>query len=140
LNPLTRNKSPTNRKVSMRHTFISLLLAACLLSAFVPAHSYTYQYTTNSNLKRWPSNTITIALSTSLSSPGPNIKPGTDVVGTVRRALQRWAEAANVQFVEDQDPNHRNLQSVSTPDPTTGRGDGVRLITIADTPENRNVF
>ncbi|HYX40996.1 MAG TPA: matrixin family metalloprotease, partial [Pyrinomonadaceae bacterium] len=112
----------------MRRTFISLLLAACLLAAFVPARSYTFQYASNSVLKHWPSNTITVALSTSLSSPGPNIKPGTDVVGTVRRAMQRWAEAANVQFIE-----------TSSSQQDVGQ-DGVNLITIADTPTNRNIF
>jgi Matrixin len=112
----------------MRRIFISLLLSCCLLAAFVPARSYTFQYTSNSAQIHWPSNTITIAFSTSLSSPGTNIKPGTDVVGTVRRAMQRWAEAANVQFIE-----------TSSAQQDVGQ-DGVNLITIADTPTNRNVF
>ncbi|PYS92774.1 MAG: hypothetical protein DMF64_07920 [Acidobacteria bacterium] len=112
----------------MSRTFISLLLAACLLGMSLPARPYTNQYTSNSNLIRWSSNTITIAFSTSLSSPGANIKPGTDVVGTVRRALLRWSEAANIQFVE-----------TSSAQQDVGQ-DGVNLITIADTPTNRNVF
>src|ERR1041384_3533192 len=112
----------------MSRTFISLLLAACLLGMALPARPYTFQYTSNSAQIHWPSNTITIALSTSLSNPGANIKPGTDVVGTVRRALQRWSEAANVQFVE----TSSSLQDVGQ--------DGVNLITIADTPANRSVF
>src|SRR2546423_11762823 len=113
----------------MRRTFISLLLATCLISAaVVPARSYTNQYRSNSSLIRWPTNTITVAFSNSLSSPGANIKPGTDVVGTVRRALTRWSEAANIQFVE-----------TSSAQQNVGQ-DGVSLITIADTPTNRGIF
>jgi len=113
----------------MSRTFISLLLAACLLGMALPARPYTFQYTSNSAQIRWPTNTITIAFSTSLSSPGANIKPGTDVVGTVRRALQRWSEAANIQFV---------VTSSSQQD--VNMNDGVNLITVADTPTNRTVF
>ncbi len=113
----------------MGRTLTSVLLALCLLGAAVPARSYTFQYTSSSLLTRWPTNTITVAFSTSLSNPGGNIKPGTDVVNTVRRALARWSQAANIQFVETQ----TGLQSVSA----SGNGDGVSLITIADTPENR---
>ncbi|HEX8068343.1 MAG TPA: DUF4214 domain-containing protein [Pyrinomonadaceae bacterium] len=113
----------------MRRILTSLLLALSLLGAPAPARPYTYQYTDGGAALRWPSNTITVAFSTSLSNPGASIKAGTDVVGTVRRALQRWALTANVNFVETQS----GLQSVSP----SGGGDGVTLITIADTPENR---
>jgi hypothetical protein len=109
-----------------------MLLAASLLTMAAPVKPYTFKYSTGGTPLRWPSNTITVAFSTSLSSPGGNIKPGTDVIGTVRRALQRWALAANIQFVETQ----TGLQSVSP----SGGGDGVSLITIADTPENRAFF
>jgi hypothetical protein len=108
------------------------MLALSLLSTAAPVKSYTFKYTTGGTAMRWPANTITVAFSSSLSNPGGNIKVGTDVVGTVRRALQRWSFAANIQFIETQS----NLQSVSP----SGGGDGVSLITIADTPENRAFF
>ncbi|MFL6212202.1 MAG: DUF4214 domain-containing protein [Pyrinomonadaceae bacterium] len=116
----------------MRRITTALMLALSLLSTAAPVKPYTFKYTTGGTAMRWPANTITVAFSSSLSNPGGNIKAGTDVVGTVRRALQRWSFAANIQFIETQS----NLQSVSP----SGGGDGVSLITIADTPENRAFF
>ncbi len=112
----------------MGRFFTAVLLTACLLGAAVPVQPYTNQYTSSGIVIRWPTNTIAIAFSDSLASPGGNIKPGTDVVSTVRRALQRWALAANITFVE-----------TSSPQPNVGQ-DGVNLITIADTSANRAVF
>lgn len=77
---------------------------------------------------RWPRRTINVALSTSLQTPGANIKPGSDVVGAVRRALARWSTTANLNFVV-------TWSSVASVSPGTA-GDGISLITIADTPEN----
>jgi hypothetical protein len=96
--------------------------------------AYTLQYTDNTAAVRikWPGRTINVALSSSLASPPANIKPGSDVAGAVRRSLARWAGAAGVEFVE----TSSNALSVS---PSAG-GDGVSLITVADTPENRAVF
>src|SRR4051812_19437247 len=99
-----------------------------------PARAYTLQYTDKTGGVRikWPSNTVKITLSNSLNSPPANIKPGSDVIGAVRRALLRWSEAANVQFVE----TSADTLSISP----NGNGDGVSLITVADTEENRTVF
>ncbi|HEX3248243.1 MAG TPA: matrixin family metalloprotease [Pyrinomonadaceae bacterium] len=76
----------------------------------------------------WPKKTIEIALSNSLLSPGSNIKPDSDVVGAVRRALARWSNLSNVNFVVTWSP----ATSISPAD----AGDGVSLVTIADTLEN----
>src|ERR1044072_9714054 len=46
----------------------------------------------------WPKKTIEIALSNSLLSPSSNIKPDSDGVGAVRRALARWANLPNINF------------------------------------------
>lgn len=81
---------------------------------------------------KWPTKSIQIALSTSLISPSPAIKPESDVLGAVRRALASWSRAANVTFIEVSS----KFQSVS---PTTG-GDGVSLITVAGTTENLALF
>src|SRR6201988_3658254 len=77
---------------------------------------------------KWPRKTIEVALSTSLLSPGANIKPDSDVVGAARRALARWASLSNINFVVTWSP----ATSVSPAD----AGDGISLITIAVTPEN----
>ena len=77
---------------------------------------------------RWPKKTIEVAFSSSLLSPAPQIKSGSDVVGAARRALSRWSSMANINFVVTWSP----LASVS---PSSG-GDGISLITVADTPDN----
>jgi predicted Zn-dependent protease len=81
---------------------------------------------------KWPTRSIRIALSTSLTSPSPAIKPESDVLGAVERALASWSRAANITFVEVSS----RAQSVSP----AGRGDGINLITIAGTTENLELF
>lgn len=77
---------------------------------------------------RWPTKTIQVSFSTSLLNPGSNIKAGTDVVGAARRSLSRWSSMANIKFVV----TWSQLTSVSP----AAAGDGVSLITIADSTEN----
>lgn len=77
---------------------------------------------------RWPRKTIEVALSTSLLSPGSNIKPDSDVVGAARRALARWSSLSNINFVV----TWSSSASVSPAE----AGDGVSLLTIAATAEN----
>lgn len=81
---------------------------------------------------RWPTTVVEVALSDSLKNPGPNTKPGSDVIGAVRRALAHWSGASNVMFLE----KASKLTSIS---PIT-EGDGVNLISIADTAENEAIF
>src|SRR3954449_6465453 len=69
---------------------------------------------------RWPKKTIEVALSTSLLSPGSNIKPDSDVVGAARRALVRWSSLSNINFVVTWSPS----TSISPAE----AGDGVSLL------------
>lgn len=103
-----------------------------LLGTFVPARSYTLQYRDNSNTVpiRWNGNSITVALSTSLQSPPPNIKAGSDVLGAARRALQHWARVGRIKFFE----TSSSAQTISP----QNAGDGVSLITVA--ADNTSVF
>jgi hypothetical protein len=80
---------------------------------------------------KWQKRRITIALSSSLNTPGPNFKIGSDVVGAVRRALSRWAGMTNITFIE----SYSTSQSISSE-----TGDGISLITIGDTRENNAIF
>ncbi len=82
---------------------------------------------------KWPTTTIRISISSSLTSAAPGIKPGSDVAGAIRRALDSWASAANVSLITV--ASHQ--QSIS---PSGGGGDGISLITIAPTPENLAAF
>src|SRR5262245_52801246 len=75
---------------------------------------------------RWPRKTIQVAFSTSLLSPGANIKPESDVVGAARRALARWASLSNFNFIV----TWSQATSVSPAE----AGDGISLLTIAVTP------
>lgn len=81
---------------------------------------------------KWPTKEIQVSLSTSLTAFSPAIKPDSDVIGAVRRALASWSRAANINFVEA----NSKLQSVSP----VNAGDGVSLITIAATNENLALF
>lgn len=91
--------------------------------------SFEFEPTTQTARKiKWPRRTIAVAFSTSLQSPGANIKPDSDVVGAARRALARWASLSNINFIVTWSP----ATSVSPAD----AGDGISLLTIATTPEN----
>lgn len=81
---------------------------------------------------KWLTKTIQVSLSSSLNSPGSAVTSGSDTVGAVRRALSRWSTAANIRFEEVSS----NAQSIS---PVSG-GDGISLITIADSAENLVIF
>jgi hypothetical protein len=81
---------------------------------------------------KWATKTIQVSLSSSLTSPSSAITPDSDVIGAVRRSLSRWSRAAGIRFEEVTS----KVQSIS---PVTG-GDGISLITIADTSENLAIF
>ncbi len=99
------NFSSTASRTMRRHSTITFLILCTVITLYGPiesARSYSLQYTNSAGSVglKWPSDTITIAFSTSLNSPSPNIKAGSDVVGAARRALARWSVAANIKFVE----------------------------------------
>ena len=119
----------------MRRVLTALYLAAALFLSAAPVRPYALQFRDagTSVQIRWPAATINLSLSPSLSAPQPNIKPGSDVVGALRRALAHWSEAANIRFVE----TATSAQSIS---PAGTSGDGVSLVTVAHTPENTAPF
>lgn len=82
---------------------------------------------------RWNRNVIRVAISQSLTTPNPNIKIGTDVSSALAASLSAWEDAANVTFVQ----TASEKLGVS---PSGPAGDGVSLITIAQTPENVLMF
>ncbi|HEX8556933.1 MAG TPA: DUF4214 domain-containing protein [Pyrinomonadaceae bacterium] len=116
----------------MRLIATLLALAALLLApAARTTRAYTLQYTSTAATTqvRWPTTTITVALSTSLSSPPAHVHAtGAQVVLAARRALARWALASNIRF------------NVTTSQNQDAGPDGVSLITIADTAANRGRF
>ncbi len=80
---------------------------------------------------RWRQGSIKISLSRSVIEPNSNIKFDSDVVGAIQRSIATWERAANIRI--EYDISERVSVSPSG-------GDGVSLITIAQTPENLQLF
>jgi hypothetical protein len=82
---------------------------------------------------RWRSQVVKIALSASLTAQNTSIKADADVTGAVRRSLASWSAVTGIDFrLESSDK--LNIS------PSGAAGDSVNLITIAQTPENLQVF
>lgn len=120
----------------MHYLIVTTLLLVLMIGIGSPGHLETRDSFETEPLAqaprqiRWPRKTVEVALSTSLLSSGAQIKGGSDVVGAARRALARWSSMANITFVV----TWSSKLSVS---PASG-GDGVSLITVADTYENES--
>ncbi len=114
-------------------------ILAAFLFAFITAGPVFASYTQGipgrpdqQNL-RWKGRQIKIAISDSLTHPSVNIKADSDVLGALMRSFKAWEVAADIEFV-----NHvSEKQSISPSGPV---GDGISLITIAQTPENVLLF
>src|SRR5215210_841892 len=108
----------------MRLIVTLLVLTALILAPAVRPRAYTLQYSSTAGATQvhWPTTSITVALSSSLSNPPSYVRAtGAQVVFAARRALSRWALASNIQF------------NVTTSGNQDAVADGVSLITIADT-------
>lgn len=81
---------------------------------------------------RWRRAPIQIAISSSLKAGISNVKSDSDVAGAIRRSLDAWRSAADVDF-QIVNSDKQNVSSAAS-------GDGVSLITIAPTPENLLLF
>jgi hypothetical protein len=109
----------------------TVTIIVTLAVALVPGHASSVEVTPPAfGAHRWVRNPIIVSFSSSLNSPAPNIKEGTDVVAAVRRALESWSTIANIQFFE----TSSNAEAISAPT----EGDGVNLITIS--PANGSLF
>jgi len=109
----------------MRKAISALTMMVLMLGASLRASAYSVHYHDASGIvaRRWLANPIIVAFSRSLYSPPPNIKVGSDVIGAAQRALQHWAAAANIQFLE--------TSSSATSISPQNAGDGVNLITVS---------
>lgn len=119
----------------MRKTWFTILCAAALVCVGAGrALPYSLCYTDDSRAvaMSWPRRPVRLYLSESIRTPPPNIEAGSDVEGAVRRALARWERASGVRFLVE----WAGEQSASA----GAEGDGVSLVTVADTPENNSLF
>ncbi len=82
---------------------------------------------------RWRTPVVKLAVSTSLLRPGTNIKTDSDVTGALSRSIAAWNSVADIELTLVES----DKQSIS---PSGPAGDGVNLLTIAQTPENVLLF
>jgi hypothetical protein len=119
----------------MSMTIKTILILLWLGSFNFLANGYQLQFADDAKLTRlrWKSIRIPIALSTSLIKQNQNIKFNEDIAKTVYRSLETWEKACNIKF----EITWTDKQNVS---PQGKFGDGISLITIAQTPENLLLF
>jgi len=109
-------------------------LMLLLLAAFaVKAYSVSFANGNAPANLRWKAATISIGISASLLSESSNIKRGSDVEGAVERSLEAWQRTANIEF-------RQYAAKELSASPAGPSGDGISLITIAQTPENVLLF
>jgi Matrixin. len=109
-----------------------LFFLTCIVAAI---SGETLCYTVDSprpNL-RWKTNSITISVSDSLTNKNSGIKYESDTLGALQRSLAAWESVADISFKRI----FTKDQSIS---PAGKSGDGISLITIAQTPENVLLF
>ncbi len=111
------------------------LVLLLLLNVSFSTAAYTTQFADESETLRlhWKNGAIPITISTSLANQNLNIKADSDVLGAIQRSLNAWEKVADIKF----DLTVSDKQTVS---PSGKSGDGISLITIAQTPENLLLF
>ena len=119
----------------MNTSYRIYLMICLLIVSSISVRPYAPQYSEEkTNLKiHWKRGVIPISISNSLIKSNPNIKAESNVAGAIRRSLESWQAVSNIEFEE----TTSDTQSVS---PAGNFGDGVSLITIAQTPENLSLF
>src|SRR5438067_2404134 len=110
----------------------AIITLLALLGVQTPMRAYTLGYRDSAGIVagRWLTKPIILSFSTSLNSPPPNIKAGSDVIGAVRNALEHWAKVTDVQFLEISSA----VQTISS----HNGGDRMNLITVS--AENAAAF
>lgn len=113
----------------------SLKIFVTLIIFAVSAFSYTPQFADPQKKipVHWNKKIIEISISESLINKSSNIKSDENILEVINRSLNQWQNAADIEFrftISDK-------QSVS---PSGKFGDGISLITIAQTPENILLF
>lgn len=115
-----------------RRGLSAIVTLFALFCVQTPLGAYTVEYRDSAGVvtARWLTKPIIVSFSTSLNSPPANIKAGSDVIGALRNALNHWAKAADVQFLETSSP----VQTISP----HNAGDRINLITVS--AENAGAF
>lgn len=82
---------------------------------------------------RWRDRMIKIAVSNSVIEQNSNIKTDSDVIGAIKRSIAAWEAVSDIRIEFE-------ISDRSSVSPSGISGDGVSLITIAQTPENVLLF
>ncbi len=119
----------------MRKQIQTIKVLITLIFFSLSAFSYTPQFADSQKTVpvRWNKKVIEISISESLISKNSNIKSDQNILDVVDRSLNQWENAADIELRF----SFSEQQSVS---PSAKSGDGVSLITIAQTPENILLF
>lgn len=108
-----------------------ILIAAYAVSAI--SSEFAGLPTSQPQNLRWRSSVVRIAVSTSLSNQSPSIKADSDVLGALKRSAAAWEAVTGLGFMIET----TDRVNVSPAGPA---GDGISLLTIAQTPENLQMF
>ena len=106
---------------------LQLLAFGSAFASFTPGSPSTFKQSL-----KWHPGPIQIAVSTSLTR-NPNIMPGSDVAGAVKRSLATWQQYLGFDLIQAS----TEKRSIS---PAGARGDGISLLTVAPTEENMLFF
>ncbi len=82
---------------------------------------------------KWRQGSIKLSISRSVVEPNSNIKYDSDVMGAIQRSISAWQQAAEIKIEYD-------ISDRASVSPSGFAGDGVSLLTIAQTPENLQLF
>lgn len=97
------------------------------------ANSVSFAGDTTLSELRWKSGMIRISISASLLRESSNIKHDSDVAGAIKRSIEAWSRVAEIDL-------RQTTSEKLSASPAGPAGDGVSLITIAQTPENVLLF
>ena len=112
---------------------VTKLLFLIVIIAMVSGEALPYSSDMPRANLRWKPNMITVSISDSLTTTNSSIKYGSDVSGAISRSLATWEKVADVSF--------RKLETRAQSASPAGKvGDGISLVTIAQTPENVLLF
>ena len=115
------------------YKFVRVILLLMCLAASADAGGVSSSGEVSSARLRWRTGAVQIAISSSLLKPNSNIKSDSDVIGAIRASMLAWERVAGIDLQEI----FTDKLNVS---PAGNVGDGVSLITIAQTPENLLLF
>ncbi len=112
-----------------------LVFLISLIFFAISAAAYTPQYADDAQTVplKWRNKTITVSVSNSFFKQNSNIHPDSDVLDALKKSFEAWEKVADISFEIKQSEK----QTIS---PAGKHGDGISLITIAQTPENLLLF